>query len=149
MDCTALCLIHSGWKNSIRHNLSLHDLFVREVSNGSKASYWTLRPDLNVRPLTLDSVVCKAQLVVAKILVFLNTCSRRARLRRKALFGLFSRLGKIKSRFCRDFLIVPDRTFCYQFRFCRYAVDRFLIALSKCAAHSEPGIITYSPCRYV
>nr|CAB3246927.1 FoxM [Phallusia mammillata] len=45
-----------GWKNSIRHNLSLHDIFVREVATGSKASYWTLRADLNMRPLTLDSL---------------------------------------------------------------------------------------------
>nr|NP_001071993.1 transcription factor protein [Ciona intestinalis]BAE06447.1 transcription factor protein [Ciona intestinalis] len=45
-----------GWKNSIRHNLSLHDIFVRQVTTGSKASYWTLRSDLNIRPLTLDSV---------------------------------------------------------------------------------------------
>lgn len=52
-------ILFSGWKNSIRHNLSLHDLFVREVTNGSKASYWTLRPDLNVRSLTLDNVVRK------------------------------------------------------------------------------------------
>lgn len=35
-----------GWKNSIRHNLSLHKIFVREVSTNSKSSYWTLRDDL-------------------------------------------------------------------------------------------------------
>nr|XP_039257698.1 uncharacterized protein LOC120334288 [Styela clava] len=50
-----------GWKNSIRHNLSLHDIFVREVSVSSKASYWTLRPDLNMRPLTLESIKGDAQ----------------------------------------------------------------------------------------
>nr|XP_014348076.1 PREDICTED: forkhead box protein M1 isoform X2 [Latimeria chalumnae] len=45
-----------GWKNSIRHNLSLHDMFVRETSNNGKISFWTIRPESN-RCLTLDQVV--------------------------------------------------------------------------------------------
>ncbi|XP_077123081.1 forkhead box protein M1 [Ranitomeya variabilis] len=45
-----------GWKNSIRHNLSLHDMFVRETpSNNNKISYWTIHPQAN-RCLTLDQV---------------------------------------------------------------------------------------------
>ncbi|XP_026078772.1 forkhead box protein M1-like isoform X2 [Carassius auratus] len=44
-----------GWKNSIRHNLSLHDMFVRETSLDGKISYWTIRPEAN-RCLTLDQV---------------------------------------------------------------------------------------------
>ncbi|XP_043943536.1 forkhead box protein M1 [Protopterus annectens] len=44
-----------GWKNSIRHNLSLHDMFIRETSHGGKVSYWTIHPDAN-RCLTLDQV---------------------------------------------------------------------------------------------
>uniref|UniRef100_A0AAV2IV46 Forkhead box protein M1 n=1 Tax=Knipowitschia caucasica TaxID=637954 RepID=A0AAV2IV46_KNICA len=44
-----------GWKNSIRHNLSLHDMFVRESSVDGKISFWTIRPEAN-RCLTLDQV---------------------------------------------------------------------------------------------
>ncbi|NXE12956.1 FOXM1 protein, partial [Lophotis ruficrista] len=44
-----------GWKNSIRHNLSLHDMFVREMSANGKISFWTIHPDAN-RCLTLDQV---------------------------------------------------------------------------------------------
>ncbi len=42
-------------QNSIRHNLSLHDMFVRETSPDGKISYWTIRPEAN-RCLTLDQV---------------------------------------------------------------------------------------------
>ncbi|XP_074553796.1 forkhead box protein M1 isoform X2 [Halichoeres trimaculatus] len=45
----------SGWKNSIRHNLSLHDMFIRETSHDGKVSFWTIRPEAN-RCLTLDQV---------------------------------------------------------------------------------------------
>uniref|UniRef100_A0A8D0HP21 Forkhead box protein M1 n=1 Tax=Sphenodon punctatus TaxID=8508 RepID=A0A8D0HP21_SPHPU len=44
-----------GCKNSIRHNLSLHDMFVRETSANGKISFWTIHPDAN-RYLTLDQV---------------------------------------------------------------------------------------------
>ncbi|XP_078194575.1 forkhead box protein M1 isoform X9 [Callithrix jacchus] len=42
-------------KNSIRHNLSLHDMFVRETSANGKVSFWTIHPSAN-RYLTLDQV---------------------------------------------------------------------------------------------
>ncbi|XP_004710361.1 forkhead box protein M1 isoform X2 [Echinops telfairi] len=44
-----------GWKNSIRHNLSLHKMFVRETSANGKVSFWTIHPSAN-RYLTLDQV---------------------------------------------------------------------------------------------
>ncbi|EHB06697.1 Forkhead box protein M1 [Heterocephalus glaber] len=44
-----------GWKNSICHNLSLHDMFVRETSANGKVSFWTIHPSAN-RFLTLDQV---------------------------------------------------------------------------------------------
>lgn len=42
-------------QNSIRHNLSLHDMFIRETSPDGKISYWTIRPEAN-RCLTLEQV---------------------------------------------------------------------------------------------
>ncbi|XP_068613680.1 forkhead box protein M1-like [Brachionichthys hirsutus] len=44
-----------GWKNSIRHNLSLHDMFIRGTSLDAKVSYWTIQPEAN-RCLTLEQV---------------------------------------------------------------------------------------------
>ncbi|MBV99581.1 Forkhead box protein M1, partial [Eschrichtius robustus] len=48
-------LEQSQAKNSIRHNLSLHDMFVRETSANGKVSFWTIHPSAN-RYLTLDQV---------------------------------------------------------------------------------------------
>ncbi|KAM3872143.1 forkhead box protein M1-like [Diretmus argenteus] len=44
-----------GWKNSIRHNLSLHEMFIRETTPNGKLSQWTIGPGAN-RVLTLDRV---------------------------------------------------------------------------------------------
>ena len=46
---------HFSLQNSIRHNLSLHDMFLREASPDGKVSFWTIRPEAN-RCLTLDQV---------------------------------------------------------------------------------------------
>ncbi|XP_051911779.1 forkhead box protein M1 isoform X2 [Hippocampus zosterae] len=42
-----------GWKNSVRHNLSLHKMFIRKMSPDGKVSFWAIRPEAN-RGLTLD-----------------------------------------------------------------------------------------------
>uniref|UniRef100_A0A3P8U1Z0 Forkhead box protein M1 n=1 Tax=Amphiprion percula TaxID=161767 RepID=A0A3P8U1Z0_AMPPE len=54
-----------GWKNSIRHNLSLHKMFIRETSPDGKVSFWTIRPEAN-RCLTLDQVY-KVTLVMSPL----------------------------------------------------------------------------------
>ena len=38
-----------GWQNSVRHNLSLHNVFVKttDVKTG-KGSYWTLNPQYDI-----------------------------------------------------------------------------------------------------
>nr|XP_057934438.1 forkhead box protein M1 isoform X2 [Doryrhamphus excisus] len=45
----------NGWKNSVRHNLSLHNMFLRKPSPYRSVSFWTIRPEAN-RGLTLDQV---------------------------------------------------------------------------------------------
>ncbi|XP_077449417.1 forkhead box protein M1 [Stigmatopora argus] len=45
----------SGWKNAVRHNLSLHRMFQRKMLPNRKGSIWTIRPEAN-RGLTLDKV---------------------------------------------------------------------------------------------
>uniref|UniRef100_A0A4W5KG27 Forkhead box protein M1 n=1 Tax=Hucho hucho TaxID=62062 RepID=A0A4W5KG27_9TELE len=55
-----------GWKNSIRHNLSLHDMFIRETTQDGKVSYWTIRPEAN-RCLTLDQVYKQQKRIAPEI----------------------------------------------------------------------------------
>ncbi|XP_061815608.1 forkhead box protein M1 isoform X3 [Nerophis lumbriciformis] len=44
-----------GWKNSVRHNLSIHNMFLRKPTPNGKVSFWTIRPEAN-RGLTLNQV---------------------------------------------------------------------------------------------
>lgn len=39
----------AGWKNSVRHNLSLHNRFKRLQNEGTgKSSWWTINPEANI-----------------------------------------------------------------------------------------------------
>jgi forkhead box protein O3 len=35
----------AGWKNSVRHNLSLHNRFIRVPNEGAKSSWWMINPN--------------------------------------------------------------------------------------------------------
>uniref|UniRef100_A0A3B4GP26 Forkhead box protein M1 n=1 Tax=Pundamilia nyererei TaxID=303518 RepID=A0A3B4GP26_9CICH len=68
-----------GWKNSIRHNLSLHDMFIRETSPDGKMSFWTIRPEAN-RCLTLDHVYkvsAADSLLLHRAMLMCFLCSER------------------------------------------------------------------------
>ncbi|CAG5081946.1 Oidioi.mRNA.OKI2018_I69.PAR.g9999.t1.cds [Oikopleura dioica] len=39
-----------GWKNSVRHNLSLHDIFYRDSQNTSKVSFWCMKKKVQQLP---------------------------------------------------------------------------------------------------
>ncbi|XP_066556962.1 forkhead box protein M1 [Amia ocellicauda] len=43
-----------GWKNSIRHSLSIRDIFVRETENSGRTSFWTMKA--NTEPDILPSL---------------------------------------------------------------------------------------------
>ena len=58
-----ILLLHSyiiysiGWKNSVRHNLSLHDVFIREMPSKSKVSYWCMKDDGKVELPNIEDFV--------------------------------------------------------------------------------------------
>ena len=50
-----ICFVHLSWQNSIRHNLSQRDMFIRQTTPDGKLSYWTILPEAN-QCLTLDQI---------------------------------------------------------------------------------------------
>ena len=54
----------AGWKNSIRHNLSLHNRFMRVQNESSgKSSWWMINPDMSKYNLSANSM-CGAGVMV-------------------------------------------------------------------------------------
>ncbi|XP_033909672.3 forkhead box protein M1-like isoform X1 [Acipenser ruthenus] len=56
-----------GWKNSIRHSLSMQDIFVRQTDRNSRTAYWTIKSNPETKSCTSHEQNCLGQVLSGQL----------------------------------------------------------------------------------